>query len=126
MTIKCYISAIKAILMGVNVKINEDRYLLTSLTRACRLKNDCVCTRLPIHSHLLEVLLDKTQYHFFHINQPYLAALYRAMFASAYYGLLYVSEMTTGSHSIYATDVQIGLNKKKIMFTLHTSKNAWI
>ena len=48
--------------------------------------------------------------------------LYKAVFASAYYGLLRVSEVTTGAHPILAKHVQIGLNKNKILFVLGSSK----
>ena len=48
-----------------------------------------------------------------------------ALFATAYYGLLRVGKLTSGSHPIYASDVQIVLNKKKILFILYTSKTHW-
>ena len=41
-TIKSYVSAIKAILREDGIILSEDTYLLTSLTKACRLKNDVV------------------------------------------------------------------------------------
>ena len=37
-TIRSYISAIRAVLREDGVTLNEDKYLLTSLTKACRLK----------------------------------------------------------------------------------------
>ena len=39
-TIKSYISAIRAILQIEGIEINEDKFLLTSLTKACHLIND--------------------------------------------------------------------------------------
>ena len=46
--VKSYISAIKAVLYNGGVKICEDTTLLSSLTKACNLKNDTVlCT----HTH---------------------------------------------------------------------------
>ena len=47
-TIKSYVSAIKAVLNNIDVCIDEDRFILNSLTRACKLKNDSVTIRFPI------------------------------------------------------------------------------
>ena len=48
-TIRSYISGIKAVLRQDGYEINEDQYLLTSLTKARRLVNDQhVRTRLPL------------------------------------------------------------------------------
>ena len=57
-TIKSYISAIKSVLKADGITINEDRYLLTSLTKACRLANDRVITQLPIRKGMLKMLLN--------------------------------------------------------------------
>ena len=47
-TIKSYISAIKAVLKQDGIMLNENRCLITSLTRACKLRNDMVKARFPI------------------------------------------------------------------------------
>ena len=57
--IKSYISAIKGVLRDDNIIINEDRYLLKLLTKACKYKNDKVRIRLPIQKGILQLLLDK-------------------------------------------------------------------
>ena len=41
-TIKSYISAIRAILREDAVELSENKYLLTSLTKACKYKNNAV------------------------------------------------------------------------------------
>ena len=41
-TIHSYISALKEVLKDNKIKVNEDQYLLMSLTKACHLKNDRV------------------------------------------------------------------------------------
>ena len=51
--------------------------------------------------------------------------MYKALYATAYYGLFRVGELTSGSHPIRARDVHIGDNKEKILFILHTSKTHW-
>ena len=54
--------------------------------------------------------------------QPYLVALYQAMFVAAYFGLLQIGKITQSTHAIKAKNVHIGINKKKMMFVLFTSK----
>ena len=71
------------------------------------------------------MLLQETKCFYDGWGQLFLSILYQALFAAAYYGLLRVGEITSGSHPIFATDVHIAFNKKKIMITLHTSKMHW-
>ena len=124
-TVRSYVSAIRAVLMSIDVELNENKFLLSSLTRACKYKNDRVKTRLPIYKKLLNQVIGKIYDHFENEQQHYLAVMYCAMFASAYYGLLRVGEVSSGTHPILATDVQIATNKKKIKFILHMSKTHW-
>ena len=125
-TVKSYISAIKAVLIADNVYLQENRYLLSVMTKACRYRNDHVRTRLPIKCELLNLILQETAVYLDgELGQHYLACLYKALFVSGYYGLLRVGEMTSGLHPVFATDVSIGVNKKKILFRLHTSKTHW-
>ena len=122
-TIKSYMSAIKAVLMHINICLNQDQYLIASLMKACRFVNDHVRMRLPIHKAMMKILLDTTADYF--DQQPFLKALYQALFTSAYFGLLRVGELTSGEHPIKACDVQIGTNKNNILFILQTSKTHW-
>ena len=119
---RCYILAIKAVLKINNIKIEEDKYLLTSLTRACHIKNDQIQLRLPIQRDMLEVLLTEIRKRFAKLNQPFLATLYLALLSSTYFGLLRVSEVTAEGHPILARDVHIAKNKKKMLFFLRSSK----
>ena len=118
-TIKSYISAIKAVLMGANIKINEDQYLLTSLI------NDEVRTRLPIHKGMLRLLLEPVDRHYHKTCQPFLQLLYKTLISTMYFGLFRVSELTSGAHPVLSKDVHIGMNKKKMLFILRTSKTHW-
>ena len=120
-TIRSYISAIKAVLQEDGEQISENRFLLNSLTRACRLKNDRVRTRLPIKRSLLNLIISNVD-NIFNSPQPYLTCLYKALFMTAYYGLFRVGELTSSPHVLKAKDVHIGRNKKKLMFLLHSSK----
>ena len=56
-TVKCYISAVKAVLQNVGVKLNQDKFLLSAITRGCKLKNDVMKIRLPIHKEMLHIIL---------------------------------------------------------------------
>ena len=125
-TINSYISAIKAVLKQDGISINEDQYMLNSLTQACRYVNHQVHNRLPIQKGLCAYLLQFTDAHFNDLNQPYLAILYKSLFAAAYYGMLRVGELTSGTHPIRVADVYLADNKKKILFILRTSKTHWL
>ena len=120
-TVKSYISSINSVLWEVNVELNEDKVLLSSLTRACQLVNTSqVVTRTPIRKSILRQIIEAADQYF--QTQPYLNVLYKSLFITAYYGLFRVGEITAGAHPVKACDVQIGQNKNKIMFTLRSSK----
>ena len=119
-TIRSYVSAIKAILSDIGIELNENRCLLNSLTRACKLVNDKVRTRLPIKKSLLNCILLQVQKHY--VTQPYQMALYMALFSTAYFGLFRVGELTASKHVVKAVNVRIGQNKNKILFILDSSK----
>ena len=118
--IRCYVSAIKTVLQLDHIKLNLDELLLRSLTRACKLKDDTVATRLPIKRHMLNTILRFTEDKF--SEQPYLKVLYMALFAMAYFGLFWVGELTLSSHVVKARDVHIARNKYKMLFVLRSSK----
>ena len=119
-TIKCYISAIKAVLANVRVCLNEDRFLLNSLIRACRIKYDRICTRIPIKKGLLKLIVSSVGNLL--DQQPYLATLYKALMVTAYFGLFRIGKVTYSSHVVKASDVHTGINKDKILFVLRSSK----
>ena len=121
-TIKSYVSAIKSVLWEDGRVVNEDRTQITALTRACRWINNQICLRLPIQKRLLNNLLGLLEDHFLGKNQPYLATMYKALFVSAYYGLLHISELTKGDHIIGVMDVHLASNKNKLLFILRSSK----
>ena len=124
-TIKSYLSGIRAILKIDGVKLKEDQFLITSLTKACKLKNDKIRTRKPIGKRLLTVIVNQVKKHYEgegNNQQPYLSLLYRTIFTVAYYGLFRVGEVTSGSHPILARDVFISDERQKIKFILRTSK----
>ena len=121
-TVKSYISTIKAVLRMNGIKIEEDQYLLSSLTHACCLRNDRCHVRLPIQKGMLRIILRKTSDHFEAAGQPFLSLLYRTLFSTVYFGLFRVSELTLSEHQVKARDIHIGINKDKILFILHSSK----
>ena len=119
-TICSYLSAIRAVLKKEGIHLNEDMYLLTALTRACKLKNDRIMQRQPIRKTMLFSLIDALKDVL--DGQPYLFSMYAALFLTTYSGLFRIGEVTQSPHVIKACDVQQGKNKKKLKFTLWTSK----
>ena len=119
-TIRSYISAIRSVLSDDGIQLNENKCLLSALTKAVRANHDKVRVRLPIHKRVLHIILKYTKRLF--DQQPYLSLLYCAMFLTAYYGLFRVGELTKGTHPVRAMDVHIGKNKDKVMFVLRSSK----
>ena len=119
-TIKSYVSAIKATLKEDSYNWDDSKFLLGSLTKACRLLNDKMRCRLPITVGLLEMLLFEIQRVF--EKQPYLEKLYKAIFILGYYGLMRIGELVQGPHTMKAKDIYIGKNKNKILIFLYTSK----
>ena len=119
-TLRSYISAIKGLLVDNGYDWDNNKMLLRTLSRACRVVNDRIKVRFPIHKALLEVILFEVQRLF--ASQPYLEILYTAFFILCYYGLFRVGELAIGSHPVKASDVHIALNKKKMLFILYSSK----
>ena len=111
-TLKSYKSAIKCVLVTDGYSWNDDKVLLNSLIKACKLVNDRVRTRLPIQIGLLEMILFETQRKFCH--QEYAEYMYKAIFSLGYYGLLRIGELVQGFHTVKAKDVHMGENKNKI------------
>ena len=119
---KLYISAIKGIIKH-HYQWNENFLLLETLTKACKLQNDTLKTRLPISGKLLELILFEAEHYF--AAQSYLNCMYKALFAIGYYGLLRIGKMVLGSqgdqHTLLAKNIHIVTNKE-ILLLLYSSK----
>ena len=120
-TIKSYFSAIKHILKTDGYPWSNDKIMLVTLTRSCKLLNDSVKVRLPISYRLLDAILFEIE-RCYGDNQPYLEIMYKAAFSLAYYGLMRVGELTSGSHPVQARDVHMAHSKDSILLLLRTSK----
>ena len=96
--------------------------LLGSLTKACKLINDKVHTRLPIQCGLLELILFEIQRVYGSAGQHYLQIMYTALFALSYYGMMRVGEVTKSDHVVKAKDIQSAVNKDKLRVILYSSK----
>ena len=118
--VKSYISAIKTTLKLDNYPWNENQVLFTSLTKACKVKNDKLLSRLPIHCGLLEMILFEIKRTF--DNQPFLQTMYMALFVLGYYGLFRAGEITKSPHIIRARNIFLGWNKDKMLIILYSSK----
>ena len=123
-TVKSYVSAIKRILIDDGYQWDDNHIWLTVMTKACRIINDKVKTRLPIRFGLLELILFEVHRYFMteQTNQLYLVVLYQALFVIGYYGLLRVGEMMLSQHMVKAKNVHIAPYKEKIKLVLYTSK----
>ena len=121
-TVKSYVSAIKKILVDDGYPWDDQKVLLGTLTRACKLVNDRVCTRLPIQCSLLEIILFELERIFNRSGQYYIQLLYKTLFALAYYGLMRVGEVTLSDHVVKAKDVHAGRNKDNLLIILYSSK----
>ena len=121
-TIRSYVSAIKKTLVLVDYPWNDKLIMLSSLTRACKLVNDRIQARLPIHCGLLELILFELQRYFTNRNQPYLEIMYKALFMLGYYGLMRVGELTASEHVVKAKNVHLATNKDKLLLILYSSK----
>ena len=93
-TVRSYISAIKAVLKTNNIDVKEDEFLLSSLTRACRLNNDVFTARLPVSKGLLGILIRRISKTYLDRNQHYMALLMATILCMAYYGLFRIGELT--------------------------------
>ena len=122
-TVKSYISAIRNVLRQDGIVLNENKYKLNALMKACRYINDSIRIRFPIKKGLLNLILDEAEHVF--DQQPYLKLLYQSILATAFYGLFRIGELTEGPHVIKARDVHVAMNKNKMMFVLRTSKTHW-
>ena len=125
-TLRSYFSAIKFILKQDGYMWDEDKALLSSLVRGCRLENDQVKIRLPIQKNLLEMLLFEIERFFYSPEkiQPYHETMYKALFSLAYYGMMRVGELTLSPHTAKACNVHLGNNRQNIDCTLHF-KDTW-
>ena len=121
-TVKSYISAIKRILADDGYILDHKLVMVHSLTRACRLINDKVWTRLPISCNLLELILFELHRYFSDKGQPYLNIMYRALFTVCYYGLMRACEITFSEHVVKACNIHAAGNKHKLLIKLYTSK----
>ena len=124
-TVKSYISAIKAVLAEDKITLNQDDYLIKSLTRACKLNNSNFRIQLPIQKGLLNILIKSTEWYFLDKGQVYLTSLYTAMLSTAYYGLLCISKIAKSQHVLKAMDIHVAVNKRKMLFGFEIIENIF-
>ena len=108
--------------MDEGLEINENKFLVSSLTKPCHLLNDVLHTKLPIHKGLLAMIVNKIKNRLMDQGQVYLASLYVAFFLTMYFGFFRIGELAESQHTMQAKDVQIASNKRKMLFVLRSSK----
>ena len=121
-TAKSYVSAIKKMLVDDGYPWDDQKVLLGSLTKACKIINDKVHIRLPIQCSLLEMILFEVHRIFDIKGQVYLQIMYKALFALSHYGMIRVGEVTYSDHVVKAKDVHSAQNKDKLLLMLYSSK----
>ena len=121
-TMRSYLSAFKHILKTDGYQWSDEKIWFNALMRSCKLVNDTVKTRFPIHIGLLETILFEMEREFHRTSQNYLETLYKALFTLAYYSLMRIRELTQSQHVIKAKDIHIAENKDKIRILLYSSK----
>ena len=99
---------------------DDSKLQLNALTKAFRMQNDVVQTCLSIMCKLLELILFELNM-VFH-DQFYLRVMYKTYFATSYYGLFRIGEVTWSQHVILAKDVHLAENKDKLLIVLYSSK----
>lgn len=102
-TIKTYISGIRQVLLLDGVKFSDRSFELKAIIRASKLVNNRINVRMPITKPILTAVLKQLDIRY--DQQPYLLAMYRAMMVAAYYGMLRVGEITSGTHALKAQHV---------------------
>ena len=97
------------VILGMTKKV-----LVGSLTKACKIINDKIHTRLPIQCSLLELIMFEVQRIYGKTGQIFLQILCKALFVLSYYGLMRISEVTKSSHVVKAKDVYLATNRDKL------------
>ena len=114
----CQLSRLSCRMMGHSW--DNKKFLLNTITRSIKVKNDRVCNRLPIQIGLLEILLSRIEIKFKH--QYYLEIMYKTLFVLAYYGLFRIGELTKSEHAIKACNVHKSCDNSRIVKYMLSSK----
>lgn len=121
-TVKSYLSAIRQILKSDGIELQEDKELLSSLLTTCKMRNKSLFIRMPVRFKLLKAIIDHTEILLNEEGQSYLGSLLKAMFSTAYFGLLRIGEMTQSEHQLRVADIFSAKNKNKTTLLLRSSK----
>ena len=119
-TLRSYISAIKSVLTDDEYEWDVKHLKLSALTRAHKLVNDRVLTKLPIQIGLMETIIFEIKRKL--ENQFYLMVLYKTIILLLYYGLFRIGELTMSEHVLKAVDVFNDDKEDKVLLVLRSSK----
>ena len=120
-TVKSYVSAIKDVLSTDGYIWSDNKVLLSTITKSCKLKNDQIKIRLPIQRGLLDLILFAVRRKYEN-TQPYLEAMYITAYLLSYYGLMRVGEISESIHVAKATDIHESRTAKMLLIVLYSSK----
>ena len=124
-TVRSYVSAIKAILKIDGIVVNEDKILLHSIIRACRLHQDRYRIHLPIQKSLLFSILDGVEQKFGQEGQAYLrgsCSYTKHCFVWLIMGCFKLGSWPVETIQLRSWTVHVAENKQKWQFILRSSK----
>lgn len=122
-TIRSYISAVRYCLSLDDIKVSHQNCELAAIIQAAKQMNDQLYIRLPIQRELMQLILRFIDSHYrIGKGQQYQSHWLKAIFSMAYHGMMRISELTEGPHSVKAKDIIYGRNKRKITVYLRSSK----
>lgn len=121
-TVKSYLSAIRLILKWDGIDLQEDKNLLSSLLTTCKLKNKSLFIRMAIRFKILKAVIDHTDKMLNRCGQEYLGMLLKAMFCTAYFGLLRVGEMVQSNDQIKLKNLNFAKNRERSRYCCNLQK----
>lgn len=122
-TIRSYISAIRYCLSLDGIRVTHTSCELAAIIQAAKHENDQLYIRLPIQKHLMKLILEFIDSHFIKgRGQNYLGSWLKAIYSMGYHGMMRISELADGPHSVKVQDIVQARNKNKFTIYLRSSK----
>lgn len=105
------------------IRVRHDSCELAAIIQAARHVNDVLYIRLPIQKHLMRLILNFVDTHYIKgLGQTYQGSWLKAIFSMVYHGMMRISELADGPHTVKAQDIIHGRNKQKVTIYLRSSK----
>lgn len=122
-TIRSYISAVRYCLGLDGVRVTQTNCELAAIIQAAKHENDQLYIRLPIQKHLMRLILNFIDTHYIKGKGQYFQGhSLKALYSMAYHGMMRISELAEGPHTVKAQDIIHARNKGKFTIYLRSSK----